>query len=219
MNPAVGTPPPRTESPIRMPTDPAAQTAPAARPDTHREKPSLSMSGFLVVAIVIGYEWFISGLDKFVRGDFPSGLAEELLKKSAGTAEWYGSFLTSAVMPYAALFGYAIEIAELLAGVALIAGPILWLFAWDRVSDRTRRAVLFVMAAAAIGGAFLAVNLHFANGASHPWLIPGDAFDEGIDLDSVLPAIQIVIATVSVILFSRLGRAKTGGTPSTHSPR
>jgi hypothetical protein len=168
------------------------------------------MIGFLVVAMVIGYEWFISGLVKVVRGDFPAGLAEELLEKSEGTAEWYGSFLESAVIPNGELFGYAIEISELLAGVALIAGPLIWLFAWDRVSDRVRIGVLFFMAAAAIGGTFLAINLHFANGASHPWLIPGDAFDEGIDLDSVLPAIQIVIAAVTIIQFRRLRRTSDG---------
>ena len=183
-----------------------------------RGKPSLSMIGFLVVEMIIGYEWFISGLVKFVRGRFPAGLADELVEKSEGAAVWYGRFLESAVIPNASLFGYAIETSELLAGVALIAGPLVWLFAWDRVSDRTRRAVLFTTAAAAIGGAFLAVNLHLANGASHPWLIPGDAFDEGIDLDSVLPAIQIVIATVSIILFRRLGRIRPDGTPSISSP-
>jgi hypothetical protein len=175
------------------------------------------MIGLLVVEMVIGYEWFISGLVKFVRGDFPAGLAEELLEKSAGTAQWYGSFLKSAVIPFAEIFGYAIEASELLAGVALIAGPLIGLFAWDRVSDRTRRAVLFFTAAAAIGGAFLAINLHLANGASHPWLIPGDAFDEGIDLDSVLPAIQIVIATVSIILFRRLRRSNANDDTSGRS--
>ena len=174
-----------------------------------RGKPSLSMIGLLVVEIVIGYEWFVSGLDKFVRGDFPAGLAEELLKKSAGTSEWYGGFLNSAVIPNARIFGYAVETSELLAGIALIAGPLIWLFIWDRVSDRIRKAVLFSTAAATIGGAFLAVNLHFANGAAHPWLIPGAAFDEGIDLDIVLPAIQIVIATVSIILFRRIRRDST----------
>lgn len=104
--------------------------------------------------------------------------------------------------PEAEFFGYSIEISELLAGIALIARPLIWLFAWERVSDRVRYAVLFFTAAA--GGTFLAINLHLANGASHPWLIPGDAFDEGIDLDSVLPAIQLVIATVSIILLRRL---------------
>ena len=174
--------------------------------DALRGKPSLSMIGLLVVEMVIGYEWFISGLVKFVRGGFPAGLANELVEKSEGISAWYASFLRSVVIPNAEPFGYAIEISELLAGVALIAGPFIWLFAWDRVSDRTRRAVLFVTAAAAIGGAFLAINLHLGNGASHPWLIPGEAFDEGIDLDSVLPALQIVIATVSIILLRRLRR-------------
>lgn len=187
-------------------------------PDPLRGNPNLSMIGLLVVEMVIGYEWFISGLVKFMRGDFPAGLADELLEKSAGTSEWYGGFLKDAVIPFAELFGYAIESSELLAGVALIAGPLIWLFAWDRVSDRTRRAVLFFTAAAAIGGAFLAINLHFANGASHPWLIPGDAFDEGIDLDSVLPAIQIVIATVSIILLRRLRHVRADGTRSIPSP-
>ena len=182
---------------------------PTARPDPLRGKPNLSMIGLLVVEMVIGYEWFISGLVKFIRGDFPSGLAAELLEKSKGVAAWYGSFLQTAVIPNAVLFGYAIEISELLAGIALIAGPLIWLFAWERVSDRVRWAVLFSIAVSAIGGAFLAINLHLANGASHPWLIPGDAFDEGIDLDSVLPAIQIVIATVSIILFRRLRRDST----------
>lgn len=173
---------------------------------TLRGKPGVGTAGLLSVTMVIGYEWFISGLVKFVRGDFPTGLAGELAEKSEGTAAWYRGFLESAVIPNASLFGYAIELAELLAGVALIGGSLVWLLAWDRVSDRVRRTVLFVMAAAATGGALLAVNLHLANGAPHPWLIPGDAFDEGIDLDSVLPAIQLVIATVCVVVFRRLGR-------------
>ena len=58
------------------------------------------------------------------------------------------------------------------------------------------------------------INLHLANGASHPWLIPGDSFDEGIDLDSVLPAIEIVIAWISIILLRRLGRERPAGTPA-----
>ena len=169
-----------------------------------REKPTLAMKGFLAVAIVIGYEWFISGLVKFVRGDFPSGLAEELLKKSPEMAGWYGRFITSAVIPNGVLAGYAIEIAELLAGIALIGGPLVWLLAWDRLSDRVRSLVLLAMAVAAIGGTFLAINLHLANAGSHPWLLPLDPNDEGIDLDSVLPAIQLVIATVTIIVFRRL---------------
>jgi hypothetical protein len=156
--------------------------------------------------MVIGYEWFVSGLVKFVRGGFPAGLADELGEKSEGTVGWYASFLDSVAIPNAKLLGYVIETSELLAGVALIAGPLIWIFAWDRSSDRVRTAVLFLIAVSAIGGTLLAINLHLANGASHPWLIPADGFDEGIDLDSVLPAIQIVIAAVVIVLLVRLRR-------------
>ena len=180
-----------------------------------RGKPGPTTIGFLVVAMVVGYEWFVSGLVKFVRGDFPSGLGAELLDKSAAAPAWYGSFLKSAAIPQAELFGYLIETSELLAGIALIAGPLLWLCAWDRVSDRVRLAVLFVITVSAIGGAFLAINFHLANNGSHPWLIPGDAFDEGIDLDSVLPALQIVIATVCIVLFRRLRRPPASTIPPT----
>ncbi len=173
-----------------------------------RGGPGVGTAGLLVVTMIVGYEWFISGLVKFISGGFPAGLAEELLEKSRGTAEWYAAFLRRAVIPNAEVFGYLIEFAELLAGIVLIAGPLVWLFAWDRVSDRIRAAVLVFIALAAIGGTFLAINLHLANGAAHPWLIPGDAFDEGIDLDSVLPAVQIVIATVCIVLLQRLRRER-----------
>ena len=166
--------------------------------------------GLLIVTMVVGYEWFVSGLVKFTRGGFPSGLAEELTAASAGTTAWYGAFLRRLVIPHAPLFGYAIETAELLAGIVLIGGPLLWLFTWDRLSYAARATIQFLIAAAAIGGAFLAINLHLANAAPHPWLIPGDAFDEGIDLDSVLPAIQIVIATVALVLLARLRLERRG---------
>lgn len=98
MKSTIVTPAPDAAPRRRIATDLAAGTAPTARPDPLRGKPTLSLIGLLVVAMVIGYEWSISGLDTFVRGDFPAGLADELLKKSDGTSGWYGSFLTSAVI-------------------------------------------------------------------------------------------------------------------------
>lgn len=185
---------------------PVADPMPTARAAARVGAPTVSMIGFLIVTMIVGYEWFMSGLVKFVRGDFPAGLADELLAKTAGTSDWYGSFLKSVAVPFGEPFGYVLETSEVLAGIALIVGPLIWLFAWDRVSHRLRLAVLFFMAVSAIGGAFLAINLHLANGASHPWLIPGDSFDEGIDLDSVLPAISVVIAAVCIVLFRRYRR-------------
>ena len=51
---------------------------------------------------------------------------------------------------------------------------------------------------AAIFAVLLAVNLHILNGGTHPWLLPSDAFDEGVDLDSLLPALQFVLFIVSL---------------------
>ncbi len=161
------------------------------KPDATRAKPNLGLAGLLAVAIIIGYEWFISGTVKFVLGGFPSGLADELTEKSEGAPGWYATILENVVIPNATAFGYLIETSEVLAGVALIAGPIIWLLAWDRVSDGFRAAILGSISFAAVGGAFLTINLHLANGAAHPWLIPKTGFDEGVDLDSVLPAIQM----------------------------
>ncbi|MEO8349805.1 MAG: hypothetical protein ABI610_12905 [Acidobacteriota bacterium] len=63
-------------------------------------------------------------------------------------------------------------------------------------------------------GSALCATLHLFNAASHPWLIPESGFDEGIDLDSVLPAIQIVIAAVSIIFLRRLRRDSLARTTS-----
>jgi hypothetical protein len=66
--------------------------------------------------------------------------------------------------------------------------------------------VLATTAFASLVAIFMAVNFHLANGAPHPWLIPKDGFDEGIDLDSLLPAIQLVLVGVSVGLLHTLRR-------------
>ncbi len=42
--------------------------------------------GLLLVQLLVGYEWLMSGLTKVVRGGFPGGLAAELREKSEGQA-------------------------------------------------------------------------------------------------------------------------------------
>jgi hypothetical protein len=157
----------------------------------------IPLVGLLVVQLLVGYEWAMSGLTKIVRGGFPSGLSDELREKSEGAAGWYTSFLDSVVIPNGQTWGYAIEIGELLIGFALIAAALAWLFGWERINAPQRRRVLLATALASLAGILMAVNFHLANGASHPWLIPADGFDEGVDLDSLLPAIQLVLAAVS----------------------
>lgn len=157
----------------------------------------LPLTGLLAVQIFIGYEWFISGLTKIVRGDFPVGLADELTQKSEGAPGWYGSILDNLVIPNASAFGYLSEIGELLVGVALIGSALIWLFAWRDLSRAQRTGTLVAIIVAAFAGVFMNVNFHLANGSAHPWLLPGDGFDEGVDLDSLMPMIQVAIAGVA----------------------
>ena len=49
--------------------------------------------------------------------------------------------------------------------------------------------VLLRIMLAAIGGIFINVNLHLANGDAHPWRFPKDGFAEDVNLDSLMPAI------------------------------
>ena len=167
----------------------------------------LPVVGFLLIVVLVGYEWFMSGLTKIVRGGFPTGLAGELREKSEGAASWYKSFLDGTVIPNGTAFGYAIEIGELLIGLALVAAALVWLFRWDRLSRRMRLLVLWAAAIAALGGIFMNVNFHLANGSPHPWLIPKDGFDEGVDLDSLMPAVQLVIVGVSAGLLLSMKRS------------
>ena len=177
--------------------------------DQVRGTPSLSMIGLLVVQMIIGYEWLLSGIAKFAKGDFASGLADELAETVNAANGWYANFLNSAIIPNATAFGYIIEMAEVLAGIALIVGPLIWIFAWNRIPEGLRKTVLVLMIAAAIGGIFMAVNFHVANSGNHPWVLPESGFDEGVDIDLLLVAIQSVITGVQIIVLNRLRQERT----------
>jgi thiosulfate dehydrogenase (quinone) large subunit len=166
----------------------------------------IALIGLLLVQLLVGYEWLVSGLAKIVRGGFPGGLAKELTEKSEGAPGWYRSFLDGSIIPNASAFGYLIEIGELVVGVALIGAGLIWLFRWERLPDIGRIAVLATTVIASLAAIFMAVNFHLANGAPHPWLIPQSGFDEGVDLDSLLPAVQLVLIAVSVMLWRSLRR-------------
>ena len=120
--------------------------------DELRGNPSLSTIGLLIVVIVIGYEWFVSGLTKIVNGDFTSGLADEMADKLGDTAGWYTNFLNGTVIPNASTLGYLIEFGEVLIGLTFILGALLWIFAWKRLSLKAQTSVVLLTAAAAVGG-------------------------------------------------------------------
>jgi len=162
--------------------------------------------GLLAVQVAIGYEWLMSGLTKIIRGGFPAGLAEELEEKSVGSPGWYRTIIDDVLIPNASTVGYLTEIAELLVGIALIGVAVAFIVAPDRLTMRIQEALFAVTAVAAALALLMNVNFHLANGSAHPWLIPNDGFDEGVDLDSLMPFIEITLIAVSVAAFHRLRR-------------
>ena len=189
-----------------------AQPQPAASGEWQSRLP---LVGFLLIQLFLGYEWLMSGLAKIVRGGFATGLADELAEKSTGVGGWYGSFLNDVAVPNAEVFGWLIVAGELIAGVGLSAAGLVWLLRWEWLGVRGRTAVLAVTALAALGGIVMNVNFHLANGSAHPWLIPGDGFDEGVDLDSLMPALQLVLFGVSVGLLRAIRRERPAASPAT----
>jgi thiosulfate dehydrogenase [quinone] large subunit len=164
--------------------------------------------GLLGIQIFLGYEWLVSGLSKVLSGTFVAGLADELTGKSASLTGWYRSFLEGIVIPNGELFGYVVMAGELALGIALIAAAVIWLGRWSRLSLFSRQLVLGLIVLAGAASILLNINLHLLNGATHPWLIAADPNDEGIDFDSVMPTIQLMISAVAFTVLRRVRAAR-----------
>ena len=163
---------------------------------------------YLLAALqaIAGYEWLVSGANKFLSGQFPRGLADAL---RGGMHEnpngWYVSFLNAVVIPHSVAFGLAIETTELAAGLAMLTGALLLCGTLPARGERHYRfagGVIGAVALAAAACAFLCVNFHFLMGDGFVSAInPANAFDEGIDLDTLLVPLVAIIAVMNARLF------------------
>ena len=171
-----------------------------------------SAVGLLTVQLVIGYEWVISGWTKLWRGGFAVGLSDELRDSSRGVSGWFRSFLDDTVIPHGWAFGWFVLAAELAVGTALLGTATVFLVRRHRLRFSTRQLLLAVTAFASVGGILMNLSFHLANGDPHPWLIPRSGFDEGVDLDSVMPLVQLafVVVATKLFLFGRETRRKDG---------
>jgi hypothetical protein len=169
--------------------------------------------GLLTIQLVVGYEWFVSGLTKLWRGGFATGLADELSEKSQGVTGWYRSFLDNTVIPHAWGFGWLILAAELAVGIALIGAAALFLVRRHELRFSTRQVLLAITVLASVGGIIMNISFHLANGNPHPWLIPNSGFDEGVDLDSLMPLVQLAFAITATKLYLVGRRVHRRATP------
>ncbi|HET9918717.1 MAG TPA: hypothetical protein VFQ30_02660 [Ktedonobacteraceae bacterium] len=171
---------------------------------------------YILAAIeaIIGWEWLMSGGNKLLSGTFPQGLADTLNEGIKNNPDgWYVSFLQQAVIPHSVLYGYLIEWSEVAVGIILI-GAALVLLGKPRMPGEPQHhlAVAYSIAAilAAVVGIIHTVNFHFFMGG---WVIPtfnpSDAYDEGIDLEGLLPLFLLVIIISNIALLKAITGAKT----------
>jgi hypothetical protein len=152
------------------------------------------LAAVLAVQSVVAYEWLNSAFTKIVHGGFAAGLADQLAKNSDGAPGWYRALLEGVVIPNGAIFGYLIEAGELLIGIGLIATAAVLLVNGGRLSVATLRAVLAVVAAVALGGAFMNLNFSLFSGDTPVWSLGSNTFSEGISIDGVLMLMQLAMA-------------------------
>ena len=182
------------------------------------------LAGLLAIQAFLGYEWFMSGLSKLLSPDWVSGLGDNLTDTAKGLSGPYDSFLTGLVIPNAQLFAVLVMVGELAIGALLVAVAVLWWARWDRLGANRQSLLLAIVIGAGLLAIFLNVNFHLANNGGHPWLISGDPFDEGVDLDSVMPVIQLGISLVALRFLRevraasrRVGELASGGAAPSRS--
>jgi thiosulfate dehydrogenase [quinone] large subunit len=170
---------------------------------------------YLLAALeaIIGWEWLMSGGNKLLASTFPQGLADALnrgIKDNPNS--WYVSILQTFVLPHSILYGYLIEWSEIVIGLVLLGGALL-LLGEPRGQDEAQHrqfvgyslAVIFVAALAA----FENINFHFwMGGWVIPTFTPATPYNEGIDLDGLLPLLCLVIIVANIALI----KALRGGT-------
>lgn len=151
-----------------------------------------------IQALVAG-EWIFSGSNKLVAGTFPQGLADALgegIKNNPNV--WYVSWLQALVLPHSVAFGYLIEFGELAIGLGLLVGAFVLVGQPRLAGDPQHRiyvTLLWGSVVAALGCTFLCVNFHFWIGDGViPTLSRMNVFNEGIDLDTLMAPLALVIA-------------------------
>jgi thiosulfate dehydrogenase (quinone) large subunit len=176
--------------------------------------------GLLAVQIFLGYEWLMSGLSKVLAGDFASSLASTLSDQTKDLTGPYKSFVDGVIIPNGQLFGYLVMAGEIALGVILIGSALLWMTRWSHLSFAGRQLILGLIVLSGVVAIFMNVNFHLAGGANHPWLIAADPNGEGVDLDSLMPIIQTIIAGVAFVFLRRLRSERTAAVqqPAAASP-
>lgn len=158
---------------------------------------------------IVGWEWLTSGANKVLSGGFPAGLAGNLSDGLKSNPEsWYVAFIRTVVLPHSVFFGYLIESVEVLTGLALLAGALGLLGSVRRRGEPQYRVAVVQVSASALAAlacSFLCVNFHFfAGDGLLPGINPSMAFNEGIDIDTLMLPLALVILFANLALLAEM---------------
>ncbi|MEI7740903.1 MAG: hypothetical protein WCJ29_00180 [bacterium] len=145
---------------------------------------SLYRFALLLVQIVFGYEWLVSGVSKILNPAFIAGMSKSLGAFALNNPNgWYRDFLVSFAIGYADIFGYMVAWGELFVGLGLIFAAGFLMFE----SHENHRSLLALSVVTLLFGAFMSANFYFAAG----WMSPSTH-----SLNMIMFWIQLVLAYV-----------------------
>lgn len=134
------------------------------------------------ILLFIGYEWFVSGINKLLSGEFVSGfqgVVTDAISKGAPHFS-YGALLNSLVVPNSEFFAVVIMAGEIFAGAVFLLLGIIGLAKKQLASWAAKLGI-----AASIVSAFLGINIFLFAGGPY-FFLQGDPFDGGVTIDLIM---------------------------------
>jgi thiosulfate dehydrogenase [quinone] large subunit len=171
---------------------------------------SIFPTGLGLVQLALAYEWLISGINKLANPNFTVQLAGTIRQSLDGNPySWYVAFLKAVVLPHATAIGVLTELGETAIGITLAVSAMLWL---RRPYSPSTRIAGIAACAALAGAAFLSLNYFLQGGSTLPWINPGNAFNEGVDIDILIPLVSLGL------LFANFRAARAAASAAVRTP-
>ncbi len=151
-----------------------------------------SLVWIMAVQAVVGYTWLVSGIDKVRSPTFLAALPDTLAEMAEETKfGWYRRFLEEVTLPNAELFGRLVTWGEVLVGGGMIVLAAALVVRGS--ADRWTLPISSFAGVALVAGIVMNANFHLAEGYSHPFLGYSDGLEGSVDLDSLMPVVQLVL--------------------------
>ena len=132
----------------------------------------------IILQLIVGLEWLISGINKILVGTFPQSLAVAL--RTGHTVApalahhprmWYATFLQTVILPNSLFLGYLIMIGEVTIGTLMLISAVLllgWPLRSDTLSLSAARWQFVFTACATVVGVFMDINFNIWKGKVLP---------------------------------------------------